>query len=433
MENYKTIFKALVGSSSYGTFVEGKSDLDYKGLYIQNPREILGFNYKEQMNVTKDETYYEVRRFLELIKIANPTMLELLATPEDCIIEKDKVFDIILREKDKFITKKALHSFSGYAYAQIKKAKGQNKKVNSYDKYVDEDGVAILKKRIGEMDEKRNRMQYNALRKQFCRGLADFIYKGSGYDLNTFVHSEWENIDEDIMYCIQSDSGVPKMLPPNRYNYFWFVKCFDTLSHILPNHFESHENVSVKMPFRPAKYNKFNDVDLACVEHVDNLFRIYKDGTGIKFENDDLKVTSIPKEREWKDFTGVLYYNNNAYQNDLREYQSFWEWMANKNEARWLNQEKGQMDFDAKNMMHTMRLLIQSEYILKDGEPKIYFEGDEQKYLMDIRLGKYDYDTLLKQAEIKCLELKDKFEKSTLPYGSDYKKINELYKQLMEM
>ena len=42
----------------------------------------------------------------ELLKTANPTVLELLFLPEDCIIYKHPVFDILIKHRDKFLTKK---------------------------------------------------------------------------------------------------------------------------------------------------------------------------------------------------------------------------------------------------------------------------------------------------------------------------------------
>lgn len=129
MKNYKVLFKAIVGSQAYGTNTVN-SDIDYKGVYAQSVDDLIGFNYIEQFEVSKDECYYELRRFLQLLQSANPTMLELLYTPADCIIEKHPAFDLILEQKDKFLTKKCLHSFGGYAIAQIKKAKGLDKKMN---------------------------------------------------------------------------------------------------------------------------------------------------------------------------------------------------------------------------------------------------------------------------------------------------------------
>lgn len=123
------IFKAVVGSQSYGTATP-ESDVDYKGVYMQSVDELISFNYKEQIDIGKDECYYEVRRFLQLLQSANPTVLELLYSPEDCIQVKKPVFDLITKHRDKFLTKKCKLSFGGYAIAQIKKAKGLDKKMN---------------------------------------------------------------------------------------------------------------------------------------------------------------------------------------------------------------------------------------------------------------------------------------------------------------
>lgn len=123
------IFKSMVGSKSYGTSIP-TSDDDFKGVYLQSNEEILIGKYKQQIEISKDETYYEVGRFLDLLKTANPTMLELLYMPESSIIHKSPAFDIILKHRDKFLTKHAKNSFGGYAIAQIKKAKGLNKMMN---------------------------------------------------------------------------------------------------------------------------------------------------------------------------------------------------------------------------------------------------------------------------------------------------------------
>ena len=129
MKTPKYIFKTIVGSQAYGTNTT-TSDVDYKGVFVQNPIEILTFHYKEQIEVSKDEMYFEVRRFLQLLQSANPTMLELLFMPKECVIVQEKEFDLIVTQREKFLTKKCFQSFAGYASAQIKKAKGLDKKMN---------------------------------------------------------------------------------------------------------------------------------------------------------------------------------------------------------------------------------------------------------------------------------------------------------------
>lgn len=137
----KPLLIVIRGSKAYGTSLP-TSDIDYAGVYIQSQDDILGNNYKEQINDDKNDTvFYEIKRFLELVASNNPTILELLNTPDDCIIYKNPIFDDVLSIKDKFITKTCLKSFGGYAIQQIKKAKGGDKKQNWEKEKVTRKGV----------------------------------------------------------------------------------------------------------------------------------------------------------------------------------------------------------------------------------------------------------------------------------------------------
>jgi len=125
----KIIFKGIVGSQAYGTNIP-TSDIDIKGVYIQELKDVVGFGYKEQINISKDESYYEVKRFLELAMTGNPTVLELMFLPQHCVLEETEEWKEIKQHARMFLTKKLKYSFSGYALEQIKKAKGLNKKMN---------------------------------------------------------------------------------------------------------------------------------------------------------------------------------------------------------------------------------------------------------------------------------------------------------------
>lgn len=125
------VLEVISGSHAYGTNVEG-SDIDKKGIYIQPTVETFA-NYAPQISDDKnDTTYYEIGRFIELLSVGNPNVMEILDTPEDCVIYKDEYFDEIFTPevKKKFLTSKLRHTFTGFAYSQIRKSKGLNKKVN---------------------------------------------------------------------------------------------------------------------------------------------------------------------------------------------------------------------------------------------------------------------------------------------------------------
>lgn len=129
------LFKVLSGSRAYGTS-KPTSDFDYRGVYILPLDNLLDYSYVDQVSdSTNDETYYEIGRFLQLLQTQNPNIIELFNVSDDCILYKHPLFDEILQHKDKFLSKVCRDSFGGYAIAQIKKARGLNKKiVNPVDK-----------------------------------------------------------------------------------------------------------------------------------------------------------------------------------------------------------------------------------------------------------------------------------------------------------
>ena len=113
----------------YGLNVEG-SDEDIRGIFNLPIEDYIFADHPKQINdETNDTTYYEIVRFLELARQANPNILEIMFAPEDKILKKTKEADILLQHRDKFLTKAAKNSLCGYAVAQIKKARGQNKMI----------------------------------------------------------------------------------------------------------------------------------------------------------------------------------------------------------------------------------------------------------------------------------------------------------------
>jgi len=127
------LFEAISGSRAFGLATKN-SDTDIRGVYYVPREDFFGLNYIPQVsNETNDITYYEIGRFVELLQKNNPNILEVLATPEDCIQSKHPLMGLLKPEH--FLSKLCKDTFTGYAISQIKKAKGLNKKIlNPMDK-----------------------------------------------------------------------------------------------------------------------------------------------------------------------------------------------------------------------------------------------------------------------------------------------------------
>jgi len=360
------------GSQAYGTAIP-TSDIDYAGVYIQHIDNILGYGYKEQINDdTNDTVFYEIKRFLDLVSTNNPTILELLNTPEDCILYKHPLMDEILQHKDKFITKKCSNSFAGYAIQQIKKAKGQDKKQNwEKDKVTRKD-------------------------------VLDFVYVIGGE--KSIPWKEWnkpKGYDEKFIGAVN--------VPNARDVYaLYFDDCaYSCFSENLK------ENIREFHKRRTIEENKpmgFGYKGLVKVGEGKN-----------ESESNQLRLSSIPKGE-----TPIcnIIYNKDGYTMHCKDYKEYQEWLDKRNLQRWVDVETHGQKIDGKNMMHCRRLLEMAKEIAQG--KGILVRRENAQELLAIRKGEVDLQSLIDRAENDIVEIDKLFKESSLPDSVDLQFVNEL-------
>ena len=362
------------GSHAYGTNVE-TSDTDYSGVFIQNINDILGFNYIEQINDDKNDTViYEIQRFLQLLTSNNPTVLELLNTPEDCILYKHPIFDEVLNDRDKFITKICAKSFGGYGKMQIQKAKGQNKKQNwEKDKVTRKD-------------------------------VLDFVYVIQGE--KSIPWKVWNSNDErqfEEKFC-----GVVNV--PNARDVY--AVYYDGLA---KNMFSEDVNELDRENLK--RFTKESGKPMGF-----GYKGLVKTGEGNNVaESNALRLSSIPKGE-----TPIcnIVYNKDGYSEHCKDFKSYEDWLANKNEARWVDVKSHGQKIDGKNMMHSKRLMSMAREIAEG--KGINVRRSDAEYLISIRRGEIDLQTLIDEVEKEIVEIDELFANSDLPNDVDRNFVNEL-------
>jgi predicted nucleotidyltransferase len=371
------IFKCLTGSRAYGTN-HAESDWDYKGVFRIDPKRYFYVNSPPEQvaNSKQDETYYTLLRFLHLAINANPNILEMLFMPQDCVQISTEMWEKIIAIRDAFISKRVLHTYGGYAAAQIKKARGQNKLINN------------------PMPEKK------PVKEDFC-----WIVPMS------VASAESLGCDWDAGGALCAEYLAPE-----------------------------------KQPFRPQRVSEFPQrtgepgLDLSpyhasAIEHIHDAYRLYDYGEKSKgvFRGDDMLVCeSIPIDDEREKFAGILIYNKDAFDRELRLWHQYWDWKQNRNESRWRDQENMENPVDYKNMMHCIRLLCEGEHILETGRLIVRFSGDALQRLKDIRAGKIPYEDLVQEADDRLQNLDNLAKTCSLPKNADYDRVSKLSVELHE-
>ncbi|MCB0644366.1 MAG: nucleotidyltransferase domain-containing protein, partial [Phaeodactylibacter sp.] len=121
------VYECISGSKAYGLDLP-TSDTDIKGVFVCPQEDLYGSRYVEQVSdANNDQVYYELGRFVDLLKKNNPNMLELLATPADKVLYRHPLMEQF--RPALFLTKKCKDTFGGFAFAQVRKARGLNKKI----------------------------------------------------------------------------------------------------------------------------------------------------------------------------------------------------------------------------------------------------------------------------------------------------------------
>ncbi len=109
----------LGGSRAYGTNLP-ESDIDIRGVAIRRKEDILlGNDFENFVDVNTDTTIYSFDKIIDLLTKCNPNTIELLGLDTDDYIYKNEIGELLLKNKDIFLSNRCINTFSEYALQQL--------------------------------------------------------------------------------------------------------------------------------------------------------------------------------------------------------------------------------------------------------------------------------------------------------------------------
>lgn len=390
-------YKYIAGSHSQN--LNGPdSDEDFHGVYFAPIEAILGLgaDYQEEVSDEKhDETYHEFGKWMTLLSKGNPNALESLFIPENLVIgEVHPVIKRVLEHRDKFVSKEVVKALSGYAFNQIKKARGLNKKI------------------VKQVNEKKD--------------VLDFCYVD--YEQGSKPIKEWlkgNNLDQK--YC--GLVNIPNM--PHTYGVYYDWAAYFKFENIdwyeLIPVGDGKSMISIKYP-----YNRFIG-NFEGRPNGDEALRIWGRIEDKEFfhyggivhpddieKSNEVRLSSIPKgERP----ICKMYYNSDAYTCHCRDYKDTQEWIQNRNQKRYSKAEEA--GYNQKNMCHCVRLLTMAKEI-SEGKGFNLWRTDDRDFLMGIKNGDYTYEYLIDYSEKLLADVNENLPNSNLPDEVDKDFVNDL-------
>ena len=211
-------FEVQMGSVAYGCSSDA-SDIDVYGFSIPNKnmifphldghiqgfgRQVKSFGQYQQHHIKDKESdkeydisIYNIVKYFQLVMDNNPNMIDSLFVPRRCVLHSTAVGEYVREKRHLFLSKKAFHTFKGYAYSQLNKCK--NKNIHKFVEFCNSHKLDVhitaeeFEKDVdaGEFTSTEENLFYSLYNKVYQNGVASkriSLINKYGYDIKFAYH-----------------------------------------------------------------------------------------------------------------------------------------------------------------------------------------------------------------------------------------------------
>jgi len=182
------------------------------------------------------------------------------------------------------------------------------------------------------------------------------------------------------------------------------------------------DNGTVSLPaWLEARGFRQEDCGLVALAHFRDAYHLYHQpsSAGLRGIVSDLSANDVLLSSVEAGLAplAVMHFNKDAYSIYCREYREYWEWVGERNEERYHNTLSHGQNYDAKNMMHTFRLLSMAEEIAL--ERRVIVHRADRDFLLRIRSGEFSFEELMARVEEKMVRIEELYQRADLPEMPD--------------
>lgn len=416
------LYYYIRGSHAYGLEKpDGTSDIDTAMVYMEPVEQLLGLGLDFQDQVAderNDNVAYSLRKFMNMLLSSNPTVLESLFIPENCILYEHPIFTELKKHRDKFITKACFKPFLGYSCEQIKKCRGLNKRFlqEKIERKGPLDFAFTFYKQGSTKIE--NWLEHRGLKQKYC-GLVNIPNMGEiiGVYYDWGRHFQEEGVTLDAMmkaYSTTKDDDTVELVQ----------KLKTTPDLTTEQETEIKESLRIVQMGNMVRFIiEYADID---VENLENWFYSqkpigYKGMVGEDNLSNELRLSSVSKNEKpicW------MNYNKDGYSSHCVDYKNQKRWERERNPERY-NENVGKL-YDVKNVSHAVRLLHMGLEIARGEGFNVDRRNIDREFILNIRMGDVPYEKVIAYIESKKEEMDEAMKQSTLPDAIDVDFVNNL-------
>ena len=399
----QTIVKHLAGSQAYGTSTP-ESDTDYRGIFLANKEYILTpfFNVKEVSDTSEEDTkFYEINQYLSLYTEANPNILESLCVKPEHIVESTEIYDYLRSFNQQLLSSKIAHSYSGYAYNQVKR-------MSNHHGWLDKERIA--ERKLNEILEEHSVDEVLSwMYDTFPQYLVDRLNKSNLHPFNA-TKIDFEKYMRDTSLQLVSTQAL------KQYHFVRLVHNYST-------------DKVLDRDFNLLNYNSGYEL----IHYGENIFGVIINPNESTV-NADGSLRYFNKERTSEELKVrpelIVKFNEKEYKENSENRKSYHKWKQNRNAKRAILESHH--GYDCKHAMHTIRLLNTAQEALETGIIQVH--RPDAAMLMDIRNGKWLYQEVMDYFNEKVDYIRNvAYHKTHLPKKPNIKLATKVLLDIREM